>query len=558
MNIVTNTCYISSEVIKLAYYSHLIPIFFSLMLGFLVYFKSPKNILSKIFFSFTIIFSLWLVADLVTWVSNNYNLVYALWAPVDYLETCMYIVGLYFIIVFVNKSEIFRWQKILLFLLALIPFLIKITNNSVLGFTHSVCEGVNNGFLLNYRFFVEILVILLIFIHIFIPFFKKNVLYSRKSHLLITISMLLFLLIFGLTSYLSAVTAYYELNLYALFVIPIFLMVITYAVFTLDIFNLKIISTYFIVFGFIILSASQLIFITSTTNIILSLVSILLSFILSFILLKNLKKESNQRIYIEKLSVELEKSKKRLEETNIHLEDANERLKSLDKLKTEFVSLASHQLRSPLTAIKGYLSMVLEGDYGDIEPKTKGALERVMESSNNLTLVVEDLLNVTKIEQGGMQYKMEKFDFGEEVKKETVDLSITAEKKGLKLICNIPEDQKYQINGDKEKLRQVLINIIDNSMKYTKEGQIEVSLRKNNDKILLSIKDTGAGIAKEIIGTLFQKFSRGDGAKLNSSGSGLGLYLVKEIVEAHKGRAWVESEGLGHGSTFFVELNEEK
>jgi two-component system phosphate regulon sensor histidine kinase PhoR len=128
----------------------------------------------------------------------------------------------------------------------------------------------------------------------------------------------------------------------------------------------------------------------------------------------------------------------------------------------------------------------------------------------------------------------------------------------LKLICNIPEDQKYQINGDKEKLRQVLINIIDNSMKYTKEGQIEVDLKKNNDKIILSIKDTGAGISKEIIGTLFKKFSRGDGAKLNSSGSGLGLYLVKEIVEAHKGRAGVESEGLGHGSTFFVELNEEK
>jgi signal transduction histidine kinase len=129
----------------------------------------------------------------------------------------------------------------------------------------------------------------------------------------------------------------------------------------------------------------------------------------------------------------------------------------------------------------------------------------------------------------------------------------------LKLICNIPEDQKYQINGDKEKLRQVLINIIDNSMKYTKEGQIEVNLKNDGGKIVLSVKDTGAGITKEAIGKLFAKFSRGDGAKLNSTGSGLGLYLAKEIVEGHKnGRVWVESEGLGHGSTFFIELNEEK
>jgi two-component system phosphate regulon sensor histidine kinase PhoR len=173
-------------------------------------------------------------------------------------------------------------------------------------------------------------------------------------------------------------------------------------------------------------------------------------------------------------------------------------------------------------------------------------------------LVVEDLLNVTKIEQGGMKYEMAKFDFGELARNTAKDLSITAEKKNLKLICNIREDQNYFVNGDKEKLRQVLVNLIDNSMKYTKEGQIDVSLENINGKIKLAIKDTGVGIAKEVIGTLFEKFSRGDGARMNTSGSGLGLYLVKELVEAHKGRVWIESRGLGKGSTFFVELNEIK
>ena len=126
----------------------------------------------------------------------------------------------------------------------------------------------------------------------------------------------------------------------------------------------------------------------------------------------------------------------------IDIVEANEKLKSLDKLKTEFVSLASHQLRSPLTAIKGYTSMLLEGDYGEINPEAKQTIDRVMQSSNNLTLVVEDLLNVSKIESGGMKYVMEKFDFGELARKTTEELSINAEKRGLKLFSTITEEQK--------------------------------------------------------------------------------------------------------------------
>ena len=248
----------------------------------------------------------------------------------------------------------------------------------------------------------------------------------------------------------------------------------------------------------------------------------------------------------------------RLEKSNSNLEVANEKLKGLDKLKTEFVSLASHQLRSPLTAIKGYTSMLLEGDYGDINKEAKETIERVMESSNNLTIVVEDLLNISKIESGGMKYEMIKFDLGELVLHTSKELSITAEKKGLKLICNVSEKDNYFVNADKDKIRQVLVNLIDNGMKYTPNGEIITDLKKDNNKIILSIKDTGVGVSPEAKKNLFEKFSRGDGAKLNAGGSGLGLYLVKEILKAHGGRVWVDSEGVGKGSTFSVELDEVK
>ena len=147
------------------------------------------------------------------------------------------------------------------------------------------------------------------------------------------------------------------------------------------------------------------------------------------------------------------------------LQDANIRLEGLDKLKTEFLSLASHQLRSPLTAIKGYTSMLLEGSFGEVGEKQKEAIDRVFQSSNHLTKVVEDLLNVSKIEAGGMKYEMAPFDLEKAVHELSTDLSITAQKKGLTL--NFVSDNKppYTMNGDMEKIRQVVLNIIDNAIK---------------------------------------------------------------------------------------------
>jgi signal transduction histidine kinase len=232
------------------------------------------------------------------------------------------------------------------------------------------------------------------------------------------------------------------------------------------------------------------------------------------------------------------------------LQDANTKLKSLDALKTEFLSLASHQLRSPLTAIKGYTSMLMTGDFGAITDKQKEAIGRVFESSDHLTKIVEDLLNVSKIEMGGMQYAMVPFDFEKAAKDLATDLSITAKKKGLTLTFTTDNKSPYTVNGDMEKIRQVILNLIDNSIKYTKIGGLSVNLVKDEKvkKIRLAITDTGMGMTPEIKATLFQKFARGEGMKVN-------LYLAKQIIEAHKGLVWVESPGPGLGATFFVELD---
>ncbi len=259
-----------------------------------------------------------------------------------------------------------------------------------------------------------------------------------------------------------------------------------------------------------------------------------------------------------KKNLELVHLNKEIARLNDELGSANDKLKSLDKLKTEFLSLASHQLRSPLTAIIGYSSMLLDGSFGQVDDKQKEAIDRVFQSSRHLSKVVEDLLNVTKIEQGGMQYVIAPFDFEKPASDLAKDFSITAEKKGLKLAFEDDGKGPYMVNGDMEKIRQVVLNFIDNSIKYTKEGSIKVILSKDEakKKIRLEIKDTGMGMTPEIKASLFQKFARGEGGKVNSSGSGLGLYLAKKIIEeGHHGTVGVDSGGPGLGSTFWMELS---
>lgn len=238
------------------------------------------------------------------------------------------------------------------------------------------------------------------------------------------------------------------------------------------------------------------------------------------------------------------------------LQAANEKLKSVDKLKTEFLSLAAHQLRSPLTAIRGYTSMLLDGSFGTVDEKQKEAINRVFESSTHLTKIVEDLLNVSKIEAGGMKYEMAPFDLEKAVRDLATDLSITAEKKGLKLTFATDNKSPYKVNGDMEKIRQVVLNVIDNAIKYTMQGSISVLLSKDeaSGKAKVAITDTGMGISAEEKEKLFQKFSRGEGGKTNTSGSGLGLYLAKQISEAHGGEVVIDSPGVGKGSTFTIEL----
>jgi signal transduction histidine kinase len=263
-----------------------------------------------------------------------------------------------------------------------------------------------------------------------------------------------------------------------------------------------------------------------------------------YILIQSVYREVQQREKIEKLATDLE--------------IANVRLTELDRQKSEFVSFATHQLRAPLTAMKGYASMIMEGDMGDISEQAKMGVSRIYDSSKTLASIVDDYLNITRIELGTMKYAFETIDWKTLIQDILAELKPNIEKSGLEFSFNV-EDEKmdYRITADRDKFKQVIANLIDNSMKYTPKGKVALSLSFDRPRHLFvfMIKDTGIGIDPDVLPHLFSKWSRaGNANKTNIKGTGLGLFVAKEIITAHHGTVRAESPGEGKGSTFIVEM----
>lgn len=237
------------------------------------------------------------------------------------------------------------------------------------------------------------------------------------------------------------------------------------------------------------------------------------------------------------------------------LQEAYKKLEELDRTKSEFVSIASHQLRTPLTAMKGYISMILEGSYGSLDAKQKKPIENVYESSERLIRLVNDLLNVSRIESGKIEMKWEQGSVEAIIQSVVEELGIKIKEKNVELVFEKLESSLPLIRMDKEKIRNVVLNIVDNAIRYTPQGKITLSAVLQQQNVLIRIQDTGEGMTQEEIGKLFQTFSRGGaGMKFSTEGAGLGLYIAKKFLEMHKGKIWAESAGKGKGSTFFVEL----
>ena len=235
------------------------------------------------------------------------------------------------------------------------------------------------------------------------------------------------------------------------------------------------------------------------------------------------------------------------------LKSANEKLQELDKLKDEFVSLASHELRTPMTAIKGSLSTILDGYVGEVSGEAREFLTAAFNENDRLIRLVNNLLNISRIEAGRFTFTTTKVDMDKLNSDVVHNLEMAAKEKGITLTYQ-KDGPLPPVLADEDKVKEVIINLIGNAIKFTHKGGVTVATVQKDGKIITSVTDTGSGIAKEDQDLLFKKFSQIHGSYAKQTGgTGLGLYISKQIIEGLKGTIWLEST-LGKGSTFFFSL----
>jgi signal transduction histidine kinase len=232
------------------------------------------------------------------------------------------------------------------------------------------------------------------------------------------------------------------------------------------------------------------------------------------------------------------------------------REREIDKAKTEFVSLASHELRTPLTAIDGLVSMILEGEYGEVNNNLKQPLADVNISSERLIHLVNDLLNLSRIQAGKMKYILSDFPIADVIIEAVHLLQPLSEQKRLQLTT--AKLESILVQGDLDKVKQVLNNLIGNSLKFTDKGNITISVKSEEDKINVYIADTGIGIAKEDQNKMFGKFEQLESAIGRPTGTGLGLHISREMTRKMGGELWLEKSEMGSGSTFAFSLPKAK
>ncbi len=255
---------------------------------------------------------------------------------------------------------------------------------------------------------------------------------------------------------------------------------------------------------------------------------------------------------MQKLMVDQQEAAKLLIRRDLALSRANEQLQALDLAKSEFISIAAHQLRTPLSAIKWILHMLVHNEFQN-EGETLEFTQKAAQSTNRMIELVNDLLEVDHIQSGKDQFVFKPLDVKALIESIVLELQTIANKR--KINFDIDLKNCIEISGDATKLRELFQNLIENAIKYSLEGgNVKVTASLSEGFLEIAVKDSGIGIPEDQKYSIFSKFFRAANAmKVETVGSGLGLFIAKEIVVRHGGKIWFESK-MGEGTTFFVEL----
>ena len=533
--------FFSSDVPVLLYYAHIPVAVITLFVGFYVFWSNKQLLLNRLLFAISVLFSFWIIINLITWTNIHSSFILFAWSFFSLISVLIAILCIYFIYVFLEKKDIsIRLKAIFLTLFFPVVFFAS-TSFNLSGFNITNCDAFEFAqlpFKLYYTL-LEVLAMIWILV-LLIQKYRTATSDFRNQIILMGVGIELFLFSFFVTLFLAdyftgiGILPDSQLEFYGLFGMVIFMIYISILIVQFKAFNVKLLATQALIWGLVALIGSQFFFIKVPLNFVLNGIGFLAAIILGQFLVKSVKKEIKQKEELAKLNIDL---------------------KNLMVQRESLVHLVTHKVKGSFTRSKYIFAGILDGTFGEISPDVKKYAQQGLESDNGGIQTVDLVLNASNLSSGTVKYEMKPVDFKEIVLKSLAEKKVQAEAKGLRVESIIEEKGIYNVSGDAFWLKEAVNNLIDNSIKYTKAGKIIIELHDGQGQIKFSIKDTGLGITEEDKKRLFTEGGRGqDSVKVNVDSTGYGLYSVKLIIEAHKGKVWAESEGEGKGSAFFVEL----
>ncbi len=552
-----------------------------LLLSFYVWKAKPKNKLNISFAVFCIVTGLWIFFNYLWGIFQTSELILTL----TYIISPFIVISMFVWVNFLYHDKISNILKSSISVMSGFGILL-----SFISFNphYPLINAVQNRFEFKtgpifpiFTIYFSIVVIGFLFYYFYK--LKSATKELKKSLVVMTIGIFLSLLIGAAVSFVLPMIGFVNLAILDAPSAIFFVSFSAYAILKMQLFDLKMILTEILTYFVLIVSFIILFFIKEDVNIIVKIILMLVFVYGGYQLVKSVDSEVKQ--------------KEKLQELSTQLAQANSHLKDLDKMKTEFVSLASHELLTPVSAIEGYLSMMLDEHLVKLEdPKAVQYMDRVYRSAKRLARLIADMLNISRIEEGRLLVEKKEVSLTELINQVLDELKFKAEEHKQKIVFENSGTDTSMTYADPDKVKEILVNIIGNSIKYTMNpGTITVSVEKVPTKVLtdewskleavilastvddqesihavadehmkqilgdqqylIKVKDQGIGIPKEELPKLFKKFHRvGDFSTAESQGTGLGLYITRALVELHHGRVWPDSEGQGKGSTFTFSL----
>lgn len=530
----------------LLYYAHVPAMIISLIMGIFIYKKTNYSLVGRNLLLFFLCFFLWSFINLIAW-SYQYTEQLMVWTLFEPLMMLMCLFAFYFFYAFLYDKYPSKRVTTILNVVILTLIIASTQEAFVKGFESFTANAIISHLYFEYAYIISFIISIMILIVYLKGRKKMNEIIKRKARILI-IGLLSFLwsyLFFGAYAIFLAVKGIetlYFIELYGLFAMYIFLAALFYMIVKFDAFGIEFKDTQLIIAVLILLVGAQVLFFKDFGDKFFVGITLLIIAGLGYFLIRMIKKEEEKKRLI--------------------LEKSNQELQKLDQAKNDFINLASHQLKTPLTVIKGVASLMVSGKIDKFSPKEKQQFyQSVWNKSLKLENIVCGILDAAvhaDKKSGLISADNQEINIKQLIQKIIDDLASQIQESEVKVEIICKADFLPVVKGQMRFLEEAFTNLIHNAVRYapSTNGQIKIVItyEEISQSILVKIKDNGIGIPKNELPNLFTRFYRAENAKQRyTDGTGLGLYIVKEIIESHAGKVTVESQE-NVGSTFSVYL----